>query len=205
MLRLLLAKQVKTPQESELMSTMLESYSSYKSSGRRNQEIACLIARDFMVLYQSSGGVGVDQQQQQQQPQQQMKPNGQQLLNVQSMQHFSAQPSQSQVMQQHQQQQHANGLLQLNSMAPVSSTNLGLNQSTLGGSQQSFIQGGPTQFQLNRLVQSQALLASSAGQNMQQNMQQNNSLQLQNLRHPGNQQMNPIMMGTAFHPPHQHR
>ncbi|CAJ1942840.1 unnamed protein product [Cylindrotheca closterium] len=207
MLRLLLVKQVKTPQESEFISTMLESYSSYKSSGRRNQEIACLVARDFMVVYQSSGGVGVPDQQQQQQ-QQQMKSNSQQIMNVQSMQQqFSAQPLQSQAMQQQQhqqqqhqqQQQHANDLLQLNTMAPVTSTNLGLNQSALGGSQNSFMQGGgPTQFQLNRLVQSQALLASG------QNMQQNNSLQLQNLHHPGIEQMNPIMMGTAFHPPHQH-
>jgi len=208
MLRLLLTKQAKTTQESELISTVLESYSSYKASGRRNQEIACLTARDFMVLYQSSGSV--DQQQQQQQPQQQMKSNGQQGLNVQSMQHFSAQSMQSQI-QQHQQQQHANDLQQqLNYLTPVSSTNLGLNQSTLGGAQQSFMQGlqqkqgGTAQMNLNRLVhqrsnQSQSLLGSPVGQSMQPN----NSLQLQNLN-PGNQQLNPIMMGTAFHPPHQH-
>lgn len=210
MLRLLLTKQVKPPQESELISTVLESYSSYKSSGRSNQEIACLTARDFMVLYQSNGGADQQQQQQLQQPQQQMKSNGQQAFNVQSMQHFASQPSPA--MQQ-QQQQHSNVLQQqqLSSLGPASS-NFVRNQSGLGGSQHSFMQGmqhkqggTPHQLHLNNFVhqrsnQPQALLPSPAGQSMQPN----NALQLQSLSLPGSQQMNPIMMSTAFHPPHQH-
>lgn len=72
-LRMLLVKQVKTPEEEDLMSTTLESYSSYLSSGRRDSEIAWMIARDFMLLSQSSSGSRQRQQQSQQQQQQQQQ------------------------------------------------------------------------------------------------------------------------------------
>jgi hypothetical protein len=53
-LRLLLLKQTKTPEEKDLLGTVLESYSSYLSSGRSNSETAWMIARDFMLLSRTS-------------------------------------------------------------------------------------------------------------------------------------------------------
>lgn len=51
----LLEKQGKTTEETELMATILDSYASYKSSGRSSNEIALMVARDCMLLTQSNG------------------------------------------------------------------------------------------------------------------------------------------------------
>jgi hypothetical protein len=51
-LRLMLLKPTRTSEEKELEGTLLSSYSSYKSSGRDNSDIAVMIARDFMFLQQ---------------------------------------------------------------------------------------------------------------------------------------------------------
>lgn len=51
-LRQLLLKQEKTDEEEEVLSTTLDSYSSYLSLGRRGAEVAWMIARDFMLLTQ---------------------------------------------------------------------------------------------------------------------------------------------------------
>ena len=53
-LRLLLIKGDRTQHENELMTTMLDSYSSYLPSGRQPVELAWMIARDFMLLTQTS-------------------------------------------------------------------------------------------------------------------------------------------------------
>jgi hypothetical protein len=53
-LRLLLLKQTKTAEEKDLLITILESYSSYLSSGRSNSETVWMIARDFMLLSRTS-------------------------------------------------------------------------------------------------------------------------------------------------------
>ena len=58
-LRLLLLRPARSPAESELTGTILESYSSYSAGGRERSDIAVMLARDFMFL---------SQQQQQQQP-----------------------------------------------------------------------------------------------------------------------------------------
>jgi hypothetical protein len=49
-LRLLLMKTNKTPRETEVLGTVLGSYSSYVNSGRSGSEIAWLLARDCMHL-----------------------------------------------------------------------------------------------------------------------------------------------------------
>lgn len=203
MLRLLLTKDNKTQQESDLISTVLESYASYQSSGRRDQEIACLTARDFMVLFQSSNNNN-----EQAQLQQQIKSNAlsaqQSMNNLQGMQNFAPQTAQS--MQQH---HNMNGLQHLGSLGSNGSSSLLLNQSSLGAPQ-SFMgmqqkQGGGNPLHLNNLVQQrsnqpQSFLPSP----LLQGMQHNNGLQFQNLSLPGSQHMNPIMMGSGFHQPHQH-
>ena len=51
-LRLMLMKTNKTTREAEVLGTLLESYSSYVSSGIQNAEIAWLLARDCMHLSQ---------------------------------------------------------------------------------------------------------------------------------------------------------
>jgi hypothetical protein len=53
-LPLLLTKQSRTQQESDLLTTILDSYSSYLTSGRSNSETAWMIARDFMLLSQTN-------------------------------------------------------------------------------------------------------------------------------------------------------
>lgn len=53
-LRLLLLKRSRTPEEEDLSSTMLDSYSSYLSSGRNSAETAWMVARDYMLLTQST-------------------------------------------------------------------------------------------------------------------------------------------------------
>jgi hypothetical protein len=52
-LRLLLIKPDRTAHENDLMTTMLDSYSSYLPTGRPPAELAWMIARDFMLLTQS--------------------------------------------------------------------------------------------------------------------------------------------------------
>lgn len=51
-LRLLLLRPSKTPQEEEIVNTMLGSFSSYSSGGRANSDIALMLARDYMFLAQ---------------------------------------------------------------------------------------------------------------------------------------------------------
>jgi hypothetical protein len=48
----LLVKQDKSDDESDMLRTTLDSYTSYISSGRKREEIAWMIARDFMLLSQ---------------------------------------------------------------------------------------------------------------------------------------------------------
>lgn len=53
-LRLLLLKRNRTPEEEDLCSTMIDSYSSYLSSGRNSSDTAWMVARDYMLLTQPS-------------------------------------------------------------------------------------------------------------------------------------------------------
>ena len=53
-LRLLLLKRNRTSEEVDLANTMLDSYSSYLTSGRNSSETAWMVARDYMLLTQSS-------------------------------------------------------------------------------------------------------------------------------------------------------
>jgi hypothetical protein len=57
-LRLLLLKRAKTKEDEDTISTMLESYSSYLSSGKSNSETAWMIARDYMLLTQPASQQG---------------------------------------------------------------------------------------------------------------------------------------------------
>ena len=57
MILILLEKRSKTTEETELMTTILDSYASYKSSGRSGNEIALMIARDCMLLTQSNSTI----------------------------------------------------------------------------------------------------------------------------------------------------
>lgn len=49
-LRLLLMKQTKSEKESELMQTVISSYTSYKQAGRSDPDVAAMTARDYMLL-----------------------------------------------------------------------------------------------------------------------------------------------------------
>ncbi len=49
-LRLLLLRSSRTEQEQDIVNTMLTSYSSYKAGGRTRQDIALMLARDFMFM-----------------------------------------------------------------------------------------------------------------------------------------------------------
>jgi hypothetical protein len=83
-------KQTKSPSETDLLSNIVESYSSYLSSNRSAPETAWMIARDYMMLSQQShasapsqpqgGYASFNQPQQQQQhqapPQQQLEQQG---------------------------------------------------------------------------------------------------------------------------------
>lgn len=53
-LRLLLLKRNRTPEDNDLANTMLDSYSSYLSSGRNSSDTAWMVARDFMLLNQTA-------------------------------------------------------------------------------------------------------------------------------------------------------
>jgi hypothetical protein len=61
-LRQVLTKQHKSEEEEELITTTLDSYSSYLSSGRKTAEIAWMVARDFMLLSQTAGAAPQQQQ-----------------------------------------------------------------------------------------------------------------------------------------------
>lgn len=70
-LRLMLLRPSKTPEEEEMIRTLLGSYSSYSAGGRAKNDTAVMLARDYMFLHQQH------QQhpfQHQQQPQQQAQP-----------------------------------------------------------------------------------------------------------------------------------
>ena len=51
-LRLMMLKPSRSPEETEMEGILLSSYSSYKSSGRQQRDIAVMIARDYMFLKQ---------------------------------------------------------------------------------------------------------------------------------------------------------
>lgn len=51
-LRLLLLRSSRSPDEDEIIQTLLSSYSSYASSGRTQSDIALMLARDYMFLKQ---------------------------------------------------------------------------------------------------------------------------------------------------------
>lgn len=51
-LRLLLLRQTRSPQEEEIVRTMMDSYSSYTSGGRQRADIAVMLARDFIFINQ---------------------------------------------------------------------------------------------------------------------------------------------------------
>ncbi len=53
-LRLLLLRPTRSPEEEELVSTMLSSFSSFTAGGRSRVDIAVMLARDFMFLNQQS-------------------------------------------------------------------------------------------------------------------------------------------------------
>jgi len=53
-LRLMLLKPTSSPEEAEQQSTLLSSYGSYLSSGRAKNDIAVMIARDYMFLKQQN-------------------------------------------------------------------------------------------------------------------------------------------------------
>jgi hypothetical protein len=57
-LRLLLLKRNRSKDENDIMSTMLDSYSSYLSSGKEAGEIALMMARDYMLLTQLPNQIG---------------------------------------------------------------------------------------------------------------------------------------------------
>jgi hypothetical protein len=57
-LRLLLLKRNRMPEDDDMLTTMLESYSSYQSSGREPSEIAWMMARDYMLLTQPANQAG---------------------------------------------------------------------------------------------------------------------------------------------------
>lgn len=55
-LRLMLLKPTRSPEDQEIVRTLLSSYSSYVSSGRHRSDIAVMIARDFIFLKQNLDG-----------------------------------------------------------------------------------------------------------------------------------------------------
>lgn len=82
-LRLLLLRSSRSEQEEDIVNTMLTSYSSYKAGGRTRQDIALMLARDFMFMNLQA------------QPQMQMGPQ------MQLPPHFSASTFPTSQMQQH--------------------------------------------------------------------------------------------------------
>lgn len=96
-LRLMLLKPNRSDSEREIEEILLSSFSSYKSSGRENKDIAIMIARDFMFLKQSTQGQVAPPQQSPQLSSATSNPNFMQQAQV--PQHFQ--------LPQQQQQQHA--------------------------------------------------------------------------------------------------
>ena len=97
-LRLLLLKRNRTPEDNDLANTMLDSYSSYLSSGRNSSDTAWMVARDFMLLHQTTTAQqqnaaipqnfqAIPQAQPPRAPQVQHQPLQQQLGHVQHPQH----------------------------------------------------------------------------------------------------------------------
>jgi glutaredoxin len=97
-LRLLLLKRNRTPEEEDLSSTMIDSYSSYLSSGRNSSDTAWMVARDYMLLTQSSCQHSTIMPQTLQSIQQQQQDRQQQIVQHQES-------SQQQIVQQSMQQQ----------------------------------------------------------------------------------------------------
>ena len=97
-LRLLLLKRNRTPEEEDLSSTMIDSYSSYLSSGRNSSDTAWMVARDYMLLTQSSCQHSTIMPQTHQSMQQQQQDRQQQIAQHQES-------SQQQIAQQSMQQQ----------------------------------------------------------------------------------------------------
>lgn len=56
-LRLVLLKRNRTKEDDDVLSTMLESYSSYLASGKEPSEIAWMMARDYMLLTQPTSQI----------------------------------------------------------------------------------------------------------------------------------------------------
>mmetsp|Transcript_18248 Transcript_18248/g.45343 ORF Transcript_18248/g.45343 Transcript_18248/m.45343 type:complete len:834 (+) Transcript_18248:232-2733(+) len=127
-LRLLLLKRNRTPEDNDLANTMLDSYSSYLSSGRNSSETAWMVARDFMLLTQTTTtqqSTSIPQQQslqtiqqqlqQHRAPQGQQQPLHQQLGQIQNVTNVSLQQQQHNgaPLTQHIQQLHSNHYTQI--------------------------------------------------------------------------------------------
>ncbi len=93
-LRLLLLRSSRTEQEEDVVNTMLTSYSSYKAGGRTRQDIALMLARDFMFMNLQA------------QPQMQMGQSHD--PQMQFLPHFSASTVSTSQMQQHMQNHQQN-------------------------------------------------------------------------------------------------
>jgi len=126
-LRLLLLKRNRTPEDNDLCNTMLDSYSSYLSSGRNSSETAWMVARDFMLLTQTTSqhSTTLPQPLQQQAPPQQQHRAPQiqqQPLHQQLGQSMTSVPQQSQqhnilpLTQQLTQQLHSNQYQQIDTI-----------------------------------------------------------------------------------------
>lgn len=102
-LRLLLLKQARTKEETDLISTIVESFSSYNASGRSNSETAWMIARDYMLLSQS---VSATEPQQVQQLATQLTQQVQHQSAIDQAQYQTVQQAQQQVQQMHHVQHH---------------------------------------------------------------------------------------------------
>lgn len=94
-LRLLLLRSSRSDQEEDVVNTMLTSYSSYKAGGRTRQDIALMLARDFMFMNLQS------------QPQMQLGHAHDSQIQQFSTSTLSTSQIQPQQIQQHQQSQHS--------------------------------------------------------------------------------------------------
>mmetsp|Transcript_12452 Transcript_12452/g.28774 ORF Transcript_12452/g.28774 Transcript_12452/m.28774 type:complete len:336 (+) Transcript_12452:355-1362(+) len=114
-LRLLLLKRNRSSEEIDLANTMLDSYSSYLSSGRNSSETAWMVARDYMLLTQSSSQHTTVLPQNNLQPihQQQHQPDRQQQI----VQHHNPTQQRAPQVQQHQPMQQQ--LAQVHNVATV--------------------------------------------------------------------------------------
>ncbi|KAG7350410.1 hypothetical protein IV203_009770 [Nitzschia inconspicua] len=142
-LRLLLLKRNRTSHDDDLLSTMLESYSSYLGSGREPVEIAWMMARDYMLLTQPSNQMNgssfvplLQSFQPVQNPPQQQQQNLQ--LQIGNVQPSSAIPNQfqHQQLQQIEALHHAAQLQNGTSPVPLGA---GLNPSFIGANSMSLL------------------------------------------------------------------